>query len=168
VLLELGEIAIGIAQATRLAQPDAVDDGRVVERVGDDRVLLAEHGLEQAAVRIPARGVEDGVLGAEKTRERCFELLVHGLRTADEAHGRHAIAEPVDGAVRRFSDGGVAGQAQIVVSAEVDHLGVVGADLARLRACDHPLGLEQALFAEFRQLAIETLIKGGVHGVSPR
>ena len=48
----------------RLAQPDAVDDAGVVERIGDDRVLLIQQRLEQAAVGIEAGGVEDRVLGA--------------------------------------------------------------------------------------------------------
>jgi hypothetical protein len=49
-----------------LAEADAVDDRRVVERVGDDRVLLAEQRLEEAAVGVEAGPVEDGVLGPEE------------------------------------------------------------------------------------------------------
>ena len=46
----------------------------VVQRVADDRVLLAEEGLEEAAVGVEAGGVEDGVLGAEKAAEPRLEL----------------------------------------------------------------------------------------------
>ena len=106
VLFELGEIAVGVAQAPRFAQPDAVDDAGVVERVGDDGVLLAEHRLEQAAVRVPAGRIEDGVFGAEEARQRGFELLVHRLRAADETHRGHAVAVPIDGAMRRFGMAG--------------------------------------------------------------
>ena len=120
-------------------------------------------GLEQSAVGVPARGIEDGVLGAEEARQRGFELLVHGLRAADEAHRRHAVAVAVDGAMRRLADRRVAGEAQVVVSAEVDDVGVVGADLAALGAGDHALGLEQALLAQVVELGIESLVEGRIH-----
>ena len=70
------DVVVLVAMALGLAEPDAVDDRRVVERVGDDRVLLAEQRLEQAAVRVEARAVEDRVLGAEELRDRGLELLV--------------------------------------------------------------------------------------------
>ena len=43
-----------VAVALGLAQADAVDDRGVVQLVGDDRVVLAEQRLEQAAVGIEA------------------------------------------------------------------------------------------------------------------
>ena len=94
--LEIGHVVVGVAEALRLAQPDAVDDGGVVQRVGDDRVLLAEQRLEQAAVGVEAGGVEDGVLHAEEARDLRLELLVHVLRAADEAHRGHAVAVAVE------------------------------------------------------------------------
>ena len=160
MLLELGEIAVRVAQPPRLAEPDAVDDARVIQRVGDDRVVLAEHGFEQPAVRIPARRIEDRVLRAQETRQRRLELFVHGLRAADEAHRRHAVAVPVDGAVRRLADRRVAREPEVVVSAEVDDVGVVGADLPALGARDHAFGLEQALLAQLVELGVESLVEG--------
>src|SRR5262249_52792409 len=109
-----------------------------------------------------------GVLGAEEPRQRRFELLVHGLRAADEAHRGHAVAEAVDGAVRRLAYGRVAREPEVIVSAEVDDLGIVGADLPGLWAGDHALGLEQALPVQFRQVGIESLIESGVHRVVHR
>ena len=67
---------VRVAVALGLAEPDAVDDRGVVERVGDDRVLLAEQRLEEPAVGVEARGVEDRVLGAEEARDGRLELLV--------------------------------------------------------------------------------------------
>jgi hypothetical protein len=61
--------------SARLAQADAVDDRGVVERVGDDRVLLAEQRLEQAAVGVEARRVEDRVLGAEEAESLASSSL---------------------------------------------------------------------------------------------
>ncbi len=66
--LELVEVVVGVAQPPRLAEPDAVDDARVVERVADDRVLLVEQRLEETAVRVEAGRVEDRVVHAEKAR----------------------------------------------------------------------------------------------------
>ena len=98
-----------------------------------------------------------------KARQRGFELLVHGLRAADEAHRGHAVAVAVDGAVRRLADRRVAGEAQVVVSAEVQDVGVVGADLPALRAGDDALGLEETLLAEFVELGVESLVERRVH-----
>ena len=163
VLFELGEIAIRVTQAPRFAEPDAVDDAGVIERIRDDGVLFTEHGFEQSAVGIPARRIQDGVFGAEEARQRRFELLVHGLRAADEAHRRHAVAVAVDGAVCCLADRWMTGQPQVVVSAKIYDVGVVGADLSALGAGDHALGLEQALLAQFVELGIETLIERRVH-----
>ena len=63
--------------------------------------------------------------------------------------------------MRRFADRRVAGEAQVVVSAEVDDVRVVGADLPALGAGDHAFGLEQALLAQLVELRVETLVKGG-------
>ena len=53
-LLEFGHISIGIAIAFSLAQTHAVDDGRVVQRITDDGVLVGKQSLEQTAVGIEA------------------------------------------------------------------------------------------------------------------
>ena len=94
--LEVGHVVVVVAVALRLAEPDAVDDRGVVERVGDDRVLLAEQRLEEAAVGVEAGRVEDGVLGAEEGREPGLERLVHLLGAADEADRGHAVAVAVE------------------------------------------------------------------------
>ena len=163
VLFELREISIRVAQSTRFAQPDAIDDAGVVERVGDDGILFAEHGFEQATVGIPTGGIQDGVLGSEEARQRGLELLVHGLRAADEAHRGHAITEPVEGAVRSLADRRVIRESQVIVSAQVDDVRVIGADLPGLRACDHAFGFEQALLAQLVELHVESLVEGVVH-----
>ena len=92
LLFELGHVAVRVAPALGLAQADAVDDRGMVQRVGDHRVLLAEHRLEQAAVGVEAARIQDRVVGAEESRDRRLELLVQVLRAADEAHRRQAEA----------------------------------------------------------------------------
>ena len=49
-VLEVGHVVVGVAVSAWLRQAHAVDDRGVVERVADDRVLLAQQRLEQAAV----------------------------------------------------------------------------------------------------------------------
>ncbi len=97
----------------------------MVERVGDDRVVLAQDRLEQPAVGVEAGGVEDRVVGAEEAREGVFEVFVQGLGPADEAHRRHAIAVAIHRLGGRPPEAFVVGQAQVVVGTEVDDLGAV-------------------------------------------
>jgi hypothetical protein len=52
--LEVCHVPVEIAQAFCFAQPNAVDDRRVVERVRDDHVLCAEQHLEHAAIGVEA------------------------------------------------------------------------------------------------------------------
>jgi hypothetical protein len=83
--LEVGHVGIGIAEAARLAEADAVDDRGVVERVGDDGVVFGQEGFEERAIGIEAGGEEDRVFGAEEAGEAVFKLAVEVLRAADEA-----------------------------------------------------------------------------------
>ena len=66
MLLEIVHIIVRVAKALGFAEADAVDDARMVERIADHRVLFAEQRLEQSAIGIEARGIEDRVIGAEK------------------------------------------------------------------------------------------------------
>ena len=72
--LELVHVAVRVAKPLGLAEADPVDDRGVVELVGDDRVLLAEERLEEAAVGVEARAEEDRVVGAEERRDPLLEL----------------------------------------------------------------------------------------------
>ena len=147
--LELVEVAVGVAEALRLAEPDAVDDARVVEGVGDHRVLGPEQGLEQPAVGVEARAVEDRVLRAEKLGQPRLELLVQRLGAADEAHGRHAVAPAVERRVRGLHDRRVVGEAEVVVGAQVDRLrAALERDLGGLRRGDRALVLVEPGFAD--------------------
>ena len=139
---EVGHVVVAVAKALRLAQADAVDDAGVIQFVADDGVLFAEQRFEHAAVGIEAARIEDAVVGSEERGNRPLELLVHGLRAANEAHRRHAEAPVLEPLARRRDQPRVVGQAQIVVRAEIEHLGARAQhDLRRLRAFDHPLRL---------------------------
>ena len=66
---QVRHVVVLVAVALGLAQPHAVDDGRVVQLVGDHRVLGPQQGLEETAVGVEAGGVEDGVVHAQKLRQ---------------------------------------------------------------------------------------------------
>ena len=53
-LLELIHVVVVVTQTPGPAQPDAIDDRGVIQRVGDHGILLVEDGLEEATVGIEA------------------------------------------------------------------------------------------------------------------
>ena len=117
--LEVGQVAVAVAVAARLAQPDAVDQRGVVQLVGDDRVPLVEEHLEHAAVGVEAGREQDRVLRAEELAEVPLQLGVQGLGPADEPHRRHPEAPLVQRVLGRGEHRRVVGEAQVVVGAEV-------------------------------------------------
>ncbi len=164
--LELVHVVVGIAQALRLAQADAVDDARVVERVADHRVLLVEQGLEQAAVGVEARRIQDRVVHAEERAEARLEFLVHALRAADEAHRGHAVPVTVERAVRGLADRRMVGEREVIVGAEVDQFAAVGEpDHGLLRRAEHALRLEEAGALQVFGLGGQSVEKATIHGV---
>jgi hypothetical protein len=137
----------------------------VVQRVGDDRVVLAQQRLEQAAVGVEGGGVEDGVLGAQEARQALLELLVDVLRAADEAHRAHPVAVRAQRLVRRFDHLRVRGQPEVVVRAQVDQLAAVGQLHERaLRRGDDALALEQARGADPVEFGLDVLVECGDAG----
>ena len=111
--------------ALGLAQADAIDDGGMVQGIGDNRILGAEQGLEQAAVGVEAGGVENRVLGAEEIGNGLFQLLVQVLGAADKAYRGHAETAFVERLVRRGDHFLVVCQAEVVVGAEIQHFAAV-------------------------------------------
>ena len=116
----------------------------MVQRVADHHVLLLEDRLEEAAVGIEARAVEDRVLRAEEGGEPRLEFLVHGLGAADEAHRRHAEAVLAHSDRGSIDERRVVGEAEVVVGTEVDDASAISElDVCGLRRGDDALVLEQ-------------------------
>ena len=128
-------VIVLIAVAPRLAQPDAVDDAGMVQRVADYGVIRAQDRLEQPAVRVEAGGVQDRVFRAEVGADALLQLLVQGLRAADEAHRGDTEPVLVERLVRGFPNFRVVGQSEVVVRAEIENL------LRRVIDCDVDLCL---------------------------
>ncbi|MCY1238772.1 hypothetical protein D9M72_515290 [compost metagenome] len=116
----------------------------MVERIADDRVLGAQQRLEQPAVGIERRAIEDGVLGAQERRQPRFQRLVQVLRAADKTHRTQPEAMRAQRFVRGLDHLRVRRQPKVVVGAQIDHLAAVGGAHPRtLRRGDHALLLEQ-------------------------
>ena len=94
--LEVGHVAVFEDVSCGLAQADAVDDGGMVEGIGQDRVILAQQRLEEPAVGVEAGDVQDRIVGAEEAADLLLELFVYILRAADEAYAAHAVAVGVE------------------------------------------------------------------------
>ncbi len=159
-----------IPESLRFAQADAVDDAGVIQGIADHRVLGAEDGLEQAAVGVEARGVEDRVLGAQERADAGLQFLVDGLGAADEADRRHAVAEVVERLVRGRDDLRMIGEAQVIIGAEVQYV-LAGAvhphvDVSLLRARNQPFRLEQSLLTQRFRLPGERGEKSFRHGIA--
>ncbi len=148
----------------RTAQAAPVDDARVIERVGDHDVVLAENRRDRARVGGEAALKHDDRFGLLEFGEPALQFHVQVERAGDRPHRSGADAV----AAYRF-DGGVpqpwmCRQAQVVVRRQVHHRAMVDGGLCLLLAREHPQGPVQALFLDglelFRQIA-----KGiGAHG----
>ena len=116
----MGEDAdLGAREAT------AVDDGGVVERIGDDQVACPGKRRDHAEVGHVA-GVEDeGRLPAQEVRELGFEGLVDVEVAVDEARAARRAAELARRAYAGLHDLGVMREVEVVAAREEQHLPTV-------------------------------------------
>ena len=112
-----------VAVALGLAEADAVDDRGVIERVGNDGVLVTEQCFEQPAVGVEARAVEDRVFGPEEPRIACFEVLcmvcVPQMKRTDESPNPIGVERALGGS----DQSRVSREPQVVVGAEILEVG---------------------------------------------
>src|SRR5205807_6188202 len=126
-----------VTVALGFAKPDAIDNAGMVEFVRNDGVFRAQERFEQPAVGVKARGVKNSVFGAEELAELRFQLFMDSLRAADETHARHSIAPTIERFLRRCYYRRMLGQAQIIISAQVeDRFAITDADGSALRRDD--------------------------------
>jgi hypothetical protein len=114
----------------------------MVQRIGNDCVLVAKQRFEKTAIGVETGGIEDRILHAQERRDPRLQFLMLLLRAADEADRRHAVAVAVERLLACFCQLFIVGKAEIVVGAEVQHPLARGhSDLAGLFRGDDPLGL---------------------------
>ena len=97
-------------------------------------------------------GIENRVFGTEIVGDRLLELLVHILATADETHGRHAVAACIHRLLRRFDQTRIVRKAEVVVRTEIQHLTSADRDLGTLRGFDDAFVLVEPCRFDFGQL----------------
>jgi hypothetical protein len=165
LVLEVVHVVVAVDEALGLGQPHAVDDRGMVELVGDDGAFLVEERLEDAAVGVEGRGIEDGVLHAQEVGHAPLELSVDLLGAADEADRGQAKAPAEEGIIRSGHDPGVVAEAQVVVGAEVEDLGPrLRPDLDALGRLEDALPLVKAPLADLPELGVDVLFESSVHG----
>ena len=144
---QVGHVCVGIAIAFSLAETYTVDDGSMVQRVGNDRVFFCKERFEQTTVGIEASSIEDSIFSLEVIRDSSLELLVQVLCSADEADGRHAVTVRIHRLFRCLNQALVVCQAQVVVCAEVQYLvSGIHLDVGALRSCDDSFVLVKSGF----------------------
>jgi hypothetical protein len=107
----------------------AVDDGGMVEFIGDDQIFFAEYGGDGAGVGGEA-GLENHTgFDIFKSADLFFEGHVDLHSASDSAHGSGAYAEALYSVDGSFPQALIGGQAQVIVGGEIDDLATVeGAD----------------------------------------
>ena len=155
--LEVVDVGMGVTESARLAETNSVDDARVIELIGDHCILGTEDRLEEAAVGIETRGVEDGVVEPEEAGDFLLEFLVDVLGAADEANRGEPESVAVEGTSRRFDDFRVAREAEVVVRAEIERLAIDSLDSRSLGTGDDPLRLVETRIANLLQFGDEFL-----------
>ena len=124
LLLEIGHVGVlvdgRLALGDRLGEPSRIDDGRVIQLIGNDDVRLAQDGRAESLIGVPAADVAERRLAADESRERVLELAMYRERAADEAHRSGAGAPALERVLAGLHDLGDGTQAEVVVGGEDD------------------------------------------------
>ena len=163
LLLKVGHVGVGIAETLGLAEAHAVDDGSVVQSIGDDGVVGTEQRFKHTAVGIEASSVKDGVFRAEELSNLGFQLLVEVLATTDEADRSHTIATGIHAVLGGLNQFGVVGEAEIIVCTEVEAHLAANHDFSALCALDDAFTFIKAIGFNLSQFLLQILLKICVH-----
>jgi hypothetical protein len=129
-------------------QPGAVDDAGVVERIGDDEVVLAEHRGDGAGVGGEAALEHHHGLDVLERREPALELHVQFHRPGDGADRAGADAVLRDRVERRLFQLRMRREAEVVVRGEIDHRAMVETAVRQRLAVHHAEPAMEALLLE--------------------
>ena len=101
------------------SEPRGIDDAGVNELVHDEDVVLAQQrGNGPQRRGVPGRKRQRR-LGAFECGKGCFEFVVDAKRATDEARSAAARAEFLNRLRRRFLEGRVIRQTEIIVGGEI-------------------------------------------------
>ncbi len=168
LVLEVGHVVVPVDEALGLGQPDAVDDRGMVELVRDDGAPFVEERLEDAAVGVEGRGVEEGIVHPQEVGHPALELLVDPLRAADEADRSHPEAPAEESVIRGGHDPRLVAEAEVVVGAEVEDLRPgFRPDLNALRGGQDPFFFEETPLPDLPEFTRQMVFESSVHGRFP-
>jgi hypothetical protein len=122
---EYRQIGVRVALAVGARELHGVDQGSVVEPVGEDRVVAPDQRRNDPQVGQVAGREEQG---ARKAGERGELLLEHGVRAevaADQMRGAAADAPGAGAGAGGVDQRRVIGQAEVIVAAEADQRAAV-------------------------------------------
>jgi hypothetical protein len=129
-----------ITEALCFAKADAVDNGSVVQCIGDDRIFFTKQWLEYPAIGIKSCCVQDGIFSAKKVRDLFFQFLVYVLCAANKPDAAHAIPVRINSFMRRLNHPGMGREPEIIVGTKIQYGFAAYGDLRALRAGDDPFG----------------------------
>ena len=84
---QISHVGVGIAVTLGFAKTHAVNDGSVVQSVGNDGVVSRQQRFEHTTVGVETSCVENGIFSLEEFADGSFQFFVNVLRTADKANG---------------------------------------------------------------------------------
>ena len=165
LLLEIRHVAVGITVTHCLAKTHTIDDRRMVERIGDDRILFRQQRFKKSSVRIKTSGIKNRVFRSEEIGDDAFEFLVGVLRTADETHRSHTVTARIHTGFCCLDKLFVISESEVVVRAEVDHfLSAFYGYAGRLRSNDHALVLIKSCILDLLKSGLQMFLKILIHG----
>jgi len=133
----------------------AIDDGGVVELVGDDQIVFAEDGGDGACIGGEAGLKDDAGFGVFEFCDLLLERHVDGHGSGDGADGSGSGAEFADSFNGGLFQGFVGGEAEVVVGTEIDHLLAIEIGFGLLLAFKDAEAEVQALGFEIGDLFVQ-------------
>src|ERR1700744_2440520 len=97
LLFKVRHIVMLVPVTLSFAKPDTIDNGRMIQLIGDDGILFAKQRFKNTSVGIKSRSIKDGVFSAKESGYLFLKLFVNVLRAADETATAHPISPRVDG-----------------------------------------------------------------------
>ena len=121
--LEIRHVVVAIAVTRRFAQAHAVNNGGVVELIGNHRILRAQNRLKQTGVGVETGGIQNGVFHGQKMADPSLKGFMNALSAADKTHRCGAKTPFVQTVAGRLLHFGIVGEPQVVVGAHIDDVG---------------------------------------------
>ncbi len=114
--LEMRDIVVPETQERGAAERDGIDQAGVHELVGEDRVVAAHDGGNDAGIGQESAAEQQRGRIALEVGDSLFEFLVEGKGPGDQPGRRGARAELIERTFRGGDDTGMCRKAQVIVA----------------------------------------------------